>query len=641
MFLICIHSKHLSLRAILLSISFLFIYPTILLSNNDLQDKLRVIINLNDYISNDYINAVDNNQVIDESEYAEMLEFSKNLLENFTKISAELNSGNENSIIENIILLQNLIEDKSPNVELIKATNKIKELLLAYNLVQTSPEFWPNIAAGKLLYATNCANCHGELGLGNGVNSLGLNPAPTNFSEAAHLNPFHIYNTVQLGIEGTSMAALPHLTNDEKWNIAFYVQTLTLNVEFEKVDNKILSSALQLVNLSDVSQLNNQELFSKLGTNASEKLKAIRFFNAENEIETSLLLTKSLLTKSYKFYTEGNLFEASNEALNAYFTGFEPVERKIIATNSGLVKKIEGEMLAYRATIAKPNQDELALKKLNTIFSYLDEIDSSKESNNSFLFVFIATLSILIREGLEALLIIVAILSALRAMGAEEAKKYVHAGWITAVFIGIVGYFFTAKLIAMGAQSRELIEGLGALLAVVILLSVGLWLHDKSTAAKWQQYVKSKIQKSLNKGSFAAIGLLGFVVVFREAFESVIFLSALTVDGETASKNGVLVGTLVSAIIIIAIGILIVKYSKKLPVHKVFKISSIAMMLLAVVLAGKGIKELQEAGFVSVHLAPFNFSFDFFGIYPTYETLGAQLFVALICFAIVGIGKSK
>jgi high-affinity iron transporter len=131
------------------------------------------------------------------------------------------------------------------------------------------------------------------------------------------------------------------------------------------------------------------------------------------------------------------------------------------------------------------------------------------------------------------------------------------------------------------------------------------------------------------------------VVVFREAFESVIFLSALTVGGDTASKNGVLVGSMVSLIFILLLAVLIVRFSKKLPVHHVFKISSIAMIVLAIILAGKGMKELQEAGIFSVHLAPFNFSIEFLGIYPTWEGIGLQMLTLLISLVMIAYNKSK
>jgi high-affinity iron transporter len=298
-------------------------------------------------------------------------------------------------------------------------------------------------------------------------------------------------------------------------------------------------------------------------------------------------------------------------------------------------------MLAFRSLLSSSGKADEVLERKRNIDLYLEGLDFDGATSNNFWFSLFATLSILIREGLEALLIIVAILSALRAMKANEAIKYVHVGWISALLLGIASYLLVEKVLELGAYNREIIEGLGAILAVIILLSVGYWLHDKSNAQRWQQYVKWKIQKNLNKGSFIGIGLLAFVVVFREAFESVVFLSALTAGGEAAAKNGVAFGFIISLILIVVLAVMIIKFSKTIPVHHVFKASSILIIVLAIILAGKGIKELQEAGWFGVNLLPFKFNIDFLGFYPTFQTVGAQLLVFIIAMILMQINKRK
>jgi high-affinity iron transporter len=611
------------------------------LAADNIKDQVRTLINISDYIANDYVNAVEDNAVIDEFEYDEMLEFSANLLEIYENVKSSIDNPEFSLLPALIEELQTAIEQMADNKIVKQKAERIKKVLLSLNIVETAPAIWPSLAEGKKLYAINCAACHGEKGLGDGVLSKGMIPEPTDFTEADHLSPFHIFNTIHLGIEGTSMAAMPHLSDEEKWDIAFYVQSLTLT-DFKDKHNKIFfREASQFAGLAEIALLNNDELQELFPEKNKEYLLALRFHQPENQLAEAINLTKLLLSNAVEKYLEGDFKTAGNLALQAYFEGFEPVERKIIATNAATVRNVEAEMLAFRSALSKENQGAEVEERYNRLIALLDSIDTEEEESGGFWFALLATISILIREGLEALLIIVAILSALRAMGAEQAKKYVHAGWLSAVLIGIAGYFFTARLIAMGAQSRELIEGIGALIAVVVLLSVGFWLHDKSNAARWNQYIRGKIQKHLSSGSNIAIGLLAFVVVFREAFESVIFLSALTVGGDSASKNGVLAGSLISLIFILILAVLIVRFSKKLPVHHVFKISSIAMIVLAVILAGKGMKELQEAGIFSVNLAPFNFNIEFLGIFPTWEGIGLQLFVLLISLGMIAYNKSK
>lgn len=606
---------------------------------NTLEDNVRSLMNLNDYISNDYVNAVESGSVIDKLEYQEMIDFSSALFELFYQLEPEIEEEASSQLSPLLDSLQVSIENKASIDKIKSITNDIRQILTRLNIVSTAPSHWPNLSNGKQLYEINCSNCHGAIGLGNGSMAESLTPKPTNFYETNYLTGFHIYNTILLGIEGTSMAALPHLSDEEKWDIAFYVQTLVLqDVQYEQSIN-YFKNALEWATLNDVATKTNDELRSDL---PEEKLLyALRFHKTENGSYEGILLTKSLLNQAVELYESGEYTAANNMALNAYFEGFEPVERTIIVKQPKVVQNVEAEMLAFRSLLTKPNQLEAVLDKKNNIDLYLDAIDLEGSNEKNFWFSLFATLSILIREGLEALLIIVAILSALRAMKSEAAAKYVHFGWVSALLLGIASYLLVDKVLELGAYNREIIEGLGALLAVVILLSVGYWLHDKSNAQRWQKYVKSKIQKSLNKGSFIGIGILAFVVVFREAFESVVFLSALTAGGETAAKNGVALGFVISLLLIVVLAILMIKFTKKIPVHHVFKISSILIIILAIILSGKGMKELQEAGWVGVNLLPFNFSIDLLGVYPTLQTFGTQIFVFLIAMGLIYLNKRK
>lgn len=604
-----------------------------------IEDNVRSLMNLNDYISNDYINAVQNERIIDEVEYEEMIDFSLALFNLYNQVESEIEHGKFNQLLPFLDSLQLLIHQKASIDEIKMVTKEIRLLLTSLDIVQTAPNHWPDIVNGKKLYEINCSNCHGKIGLGDGELAKSSVPEPTNFYETNYLTGFHIYNTILLGIEGTSMAAQTHLSEDEKWDIAFYVQTLVLKeVNFDKSIN-YFKNALERITLQDVATKTNTELLFELPD--KKLLYAVRFHQTENGSYEGILLTKSLLNQTVELYKSGNYKEANSMALKAYFEGFEPVERTIIVKQPKVVRNVEAEMLALRSLLSTPNQLEVILDRINNIELYLDSIDMEESSSNNFWFSLFATLSILIREGLEALLIIVAILSALRAMKSEEAIKYVHFGWISALVLGIASYLLVEKVLELGAYNREIIEGVGALLAVVILLSVGYWLHDKSNAQRWQQYVKGKIQKNLNKGSYIGIGILAFVVVFREAFESVVFLSALTAGGETAAKNGVAVGFVISLLFIVVLAVFIIKFSKKIPVHHVFKISSILIIVLAIILSGKGIKELQEAGVVGVKLLPLNLHIDFLGIYPTIQTFGAQMFVFFIAMILMYINKRK
>lgn len=626
------------MRASILLIIFSFLGSTLHAEEVD-QQKFRSLVNLSNYIANDYPNAVAFDTIINEFEYAEMVEFIATMQTLHEELKPSISNEEFANLSSSLEKLELAINNKQEALLIQQLSNDISEALLNQNVLANVPNQQVNIVAGQQLFIENCASCHGEKGRGNGPASLGLSPAPSNFLEAQHLFPFHIFNTVQLGIEGTSMAAQTHLSEQETWDLAFYVMTLTY--EDIVVDESKYPTGIAQVNLTDLANLSNDKLIEVFPNDGFEIVKAMRFHHGEITKNESLDLTLAMLQAAMASYHQGESEKANQLALDAYFIGFEPVEIELGATNPGKVVLIEKEMMIFRSLLAEPNNDSLVKEQYDKIVYHFDIIENEEEQSG-FWFVFLASFSILIREGIEALLIIVAILAALNTFKeGEKAKSYVHGGWIAALLIGFVSYFFAGKLIEMGAHKRELIEGFGALLAVVILLSVGFWLHDKSNAISWSKYVKSKLSKHLNANSLWSIALLAFVVVFREAFESVIFLSSLSMAGGSESGLAVLMGSLFSAVIIGIIGVLIIKFSKQLPIHQVFKISSITMIILAVILAGRGVKELQEAAFVGVDLLGFRFSMDVLGIYPTYQTLAAQLLALLVALGLWYLNKRK
>src|SRR5256885_3695020 len=150
--------------------------------------------------------------------------------------------------------------------------------------------------------------------------------------------------------------------------------------------------------------------------------------------------------------------------------------------------------------------------------------------------------------------------------------------------------------VSISGASREVTEGVSSLFAAVVLLSVGLWMHQKSTAGKWQAYLKEKLSAAMTRRSAWALFALSFIAVYREVFETVLFYSALAGDG----NNGALLGGLVGGVAVLAVlAWFMLRTSARMPIGKFFSLSSILVAVLAVVLAGKGVAGLQEAGRLS------------------------------------------
>jgi high-affinity iron transporter len=150
----------------------------------------------------------------------------------------------------------------------------------------------------------------------------------------------------------------------------------------------------------------------------------------------------------------------------------------------------------------------------------------------SDLSTFLGAATILLREGLEALLIVVAMIAAfLRKAERIEVMPYVHAGWLGALVAGFLTWVVATWVIGISGASRELTEGFGSVFAAVVLLSLGIWMHGKAQADQWQHYIREKMAKALSGGSVWLLFGLAFIVVYREVFETILFYAALWRQG--------------------------------------------------------------------------------------------------------------
>ena len=157
--------------------------------------------------------------------------------------------------------------------------------------------------------------------------------------------------------------------------------------------------------------------------------------------------------------------------------------------------------------------------------------------------------------------------------------------------------------------------------AAVVLVSVGIWMHGKSQAGAWQRYIKDKLDRALSRRSAWFLFLLSFVVVYREVFETILFFVAMWSPGREAA----ILGGAASAVVVLGvIAWAMLRYSRKLPIGTFFRYSSILMAVLAVVLAGKGVAALQEAGLLGVTTLDWVPQIDLLGLYPTLQVVAAQ-----------------
>lgn len=587
-----------------------------------------------DYLAVDYAEAVDQGEVVNEGEYIEMLDFSSAVHNYILSLPETPQKG---SLEVSASLLKTLVNGRASHAEVKKQAQRLADDLIAAYPIPTAPESAPDLAHGAILYQQHCASCHGISGDADGTLAEGLDPAPIAFTDIERANqrsPLSLYQTITQGVEGTSMAAYNDLSETERWALAYYVGTLAYLDKVEAGATYWKQSDLaraQASNLQELSHLRADQLDSILGEAAAEQLIGyLRSYPAEiEEAATGLALARGRLQASFNAYKNADVKSAITLALSSYLDGVEPVEPALNAKDSKLRQQIELSMGVYRTGLSKELAVEELAEQVNIIDGLLVKAQTITGNSYDASTVFIGAFTILVREGLEALLVIIAILTFLTKAGTREAVPYVHAGWVSALVAGILTWVVARYFIDISGASRELTEGISALFAAVMLLAVGLWMHQKSIGTRWQAYLKGKIDQALSKSSIWFLFLLAFISVYREVFETILFYAALWTEG----LGHWLIAGMVSAVLVLAaVAWGLLRTSRKLPVSTFFSASSALIAVLAVVLTGKGISALQEAGWVHVTLAPTP-TIDMLGIFSTWETIIAQLVMVALLLA--------
>ena len=366
-------------------------------------------------------------------------------------------------------------------------------------------------------------------------------------------------------------------------------------------------------------------------TNGEQKFST----QTEGSSDSPLKIADTYLNMALTNYKEGKNKIARENALAAYLDGVEPSEARLKTYAPTISSKLELQMLQVRQAIEQNKNNFEVENEINSALALIAEANQVIENNNlSYWLTFILSASILLREGLEAFLIIVLILALIQTSGVKQAKTWIHSGWIAAVAMGIAGWFLSGWLINISGQNREIMEGVISLVAVIILAFVGFWLHNNSQAEKWRIFVEEKIGKQLKKEKMFGLAFFSFMVVFREAFESILFLQAINLETIPLNKSAIGFGVLAASGLIALLGFLFLRYSKKIPVRQLFHYSSWGISLLAVILLGKGIHSIQESGWISITDSPIFIHLDWLGIYPTIETLVSQLILSVAVLAL-------
>ncbi len=587
-------------------------------------------LHLLDYLGADYPATVADGKVVDTAKYQQQVD---NLAALQGLVVALPQRAERDALEQAVTQLKSAVAGRQDAAQVTRQARQLSaKLALAYEVSQ-APAITPDPARGAHLYAQHCSVCHGDSGAGDGPAGIGLEPPPSNLRDTARLDRlslYDLYNATGLGIAGTDMPAFADQLDDrQRWDIATYIASFSAQP---------VAQPAKTFNLADLARQTPAEIQAAEGPDATATFRAQRAQPPQVQRGPAQLLdyTSVTLDKSLAAYKAGDREQAYDLSVAAYLEGFELVESSLDNVDANVRKDTEKSLMAYRQSL----QDSMPLpqvaQKLEAAKGKLKESAELLGSDGlSLSLSYISGLLILLREGLEAILVLAAILAFLRNTGQQSAVRSVNIGWGLALLAGLATWALAAYVIDVSGAQRELLEGATALFASVMVLWLGVWMHDRRHAAAWQDYVKSSLVGGGGRFGFA---VLAFFSVYRELFEVILFYETLWLQAGPAGHDAVLAGGATALVLLVGLAWVILRGSAKLPLSLFFGINAALLCALSVVFAGHGVKALQEAGIFGTRPVPF-FEFDWLGIHADLYSLSAQA-IALIAIAVL-YGRSR
>ena len=372
----------------------------------------------------------------------------------------------------------------------------------------------------------------------------------------------------------------------------------------------------------------------------------------------------AILDKAYKAATSGNGDEGSALVNNAYYQYYEKLgfEKNVMNAISGdRVSQVEYQFKMTRKTMRDGGSDKEIKQLVDDLKSWLVKdaaiLDGGASGNvNGFTKLVTSSAGqaflILIREGLEALLVVAAVIAYLVKSGNERFTRWIYLGVVAGLAgSGLVAVLFTF-LFGGSGPIQEISEGVCALIATLMLLWTSNWMLNKSSVEAWNNYIRNKTEaavagaqskvesgQGLGLGMIASLAMLSFLAVFREGAETVIFYESIYSMSQDA--HGMWVGGLAAAAVLIVIFLILRFTSVKIPIGPFFLVTSILMAVLVVIFAGGGIHALIEGDLIEgtyLSSVPTN---DWIGLYPYVETITAQVIAAIAVVVLFVVGFIK
>lgn len=340
----------------------------------------------------------------------------------------------------------------------------------------------------------------------------------------------------------------------------------------------------------------------------------------ENNVSDTVTLKEAvdMLKDALEAFKNGDKTKGQSK-VKEFIQVWPTVEGDVSTRNSALYTKVETQtpIIMVKGT-EKQYQDQL-----QGLITELSQIDTKAK------YTFIDAMFILLREGVEALLIVLALVSSLKAANQKKGLRWVYAGAAAGILASVVIAFILQALFpaVSSGTNREILEGFVGIFAVVMMIGIGFWLHSKSSLKSWKNYIDRKMDVVLSTGSFISMFVLSFLAVFREGAETILFYVGIL---PLISLQNLITGVVSAILILIVIALVLIYASSKIKIHQVFFILTWTIYFLAFKMLGTSIHMLQVVGILPLHVIHFIPTVEVLGIYANIEVFISQLILIII-----------
>lgn len=541
-----------------------------------------------------------------------------------------------------------------------------------------------DLAAGRRLYERNCASCHGVGGLGDGPQArVGSVAAPAVGSAEAmyDVSPATMFRIVSVGIAGTPMPAwAASLSATDRWNVVAYLTQLrgtdaaresgqglyvqrcaschgpagqsdgpyarilaTLPPEIgtfiwqaERSDSALAAVIREgtpgraMPPSRDLADDDILRIVAHLRQTAAATHRPDPATASGDPITRGRAAARRVLTLLDAALTEarnGRPGEAGDRAFDAYIA-FEPLETAARAKDAGLVAAMERRFADFKGAV-RTGDLRTASRMRDAIESRLPDVVDLMRPPASGWSAFLQSFLIILREGFEAILVIGAVVTLLVKTGHRERLRAVWVGVGLALVASAATAVVLATVLRALPASREVLEGATMLVAVLVLFSISYWLISRAEAARWQHFIRGKVDAALAHGGGRALAVVAFLAVYREGAETALFYQALFHDGRSVMVPLAL-GVVVGACALAVIFVLFYRYGVRVPLRPFFGVTGTMLYAMAFVFMGRGIRELQEGNVLPLHVIPGFPTVEWLGLYGSWEGLVGQLVLLLL-----------